>query len=158
MKKLFILFLALLFIFLCIFIYSKYPVEYFFGNVKPVPELPALTENIFKPHGQWKWEYAINTNGTEIKPKDSNQFILILTPEGRLTSTTDCNDAAGSYIRNGNAMSVGPLVSTKKACEGETFESIYLTYLSLASTYKIEGSTLTIYLVNNSGSMVFSRY
>jgi heat shock protein HslJ len=157
MKEFSIVLLGFIFVMLGIFMYSKYPADSLFKDNKQVPELPA-PQAIHEPYGQWKWEYAINSVGTEIRPKDSADFILTLTPEGRLTSTTDCNTASGSYIRNENVINIGPLMSTKKACEGEVFESLYLTYLSLASTYQIQDNTLTVYMVNNSGLMVFSLY
>lgn len=156
MKEFFIVILGFLFVVFSIFVYSKYPVDILF-KTDHVPSLPDTAQKIIPPHGQWKWESAINSAGTEIRPENSSDFILTLTPEGRLTSTTDCNTVSGSYIRNENVLNVGALVSTEKACEGQVYEPLYLTYLSLASTYQIQGNILTIYLVNNSGSMVFSR-
>ena len=161
MKAFFIALLCFLCIMLFISIYSKYPVTSLF-NQSHVPDLPNSTNtivdtNVSKPYGQWMWEYSIGVDGKRIRPKDSSDFILTLTPEGRLTSTTDCNIVSGSFVTNKNTLNIGALVSTKKACKDDSFEAHYVTFLSLASSYEVSDDTLILYLAQNSGSVTFSR-
>lgn len=164
MKGFFIALLGFLFVLFAISIYSKYPVNILF-DTQYVPELPNLTQpqNYSKqsntyPYGQWEWQYSSDSVGAKVSPKKPEQFILTLTPEGRLTSTTDCNTISGSYVQNENILSIGSLVMTEKACLEETLESTYITQLSLASQYSItQRDTLILYLLNNSGMMVFNR-
>jgi heat shock protein HslJ len=161
MKAFFIALLCFLVIMLFIFIYSKYPVTSLL-NQSPVPSLPNTSNTVVdistsKPYGQWTWEYSIDLQGQKSTPKDSSDFILTLTPEGRLTTTTDCNSVSGSFVTNENTLTIGALVSTKKACKENSFETHYITFLSLASSYQVSDDTLTLYLAQNSGSMTFSR-
>ncbi|MEN9921160.1 MAG: hypothetical protein RLZZ517_138 [Candidatus Parcubacteria bacterium] len=161
MKNFFLFIFAILFIYLCITIYQKYPV-WIITQGDYVPSLPSTdtpknTKQI-SPAGQWIWEYSVDISGKRTVPKHPENFVLTLTPEGRLTSTTDCNTVSGSYVRNGSTMNIGALVTTEKACRGETFESVYVKGLSLVSDYAYaEGDMLVLYLVHNSGMMVFSH-
>ena len=156
MKSFFVVLFGFLFICLCLFIYSKYPVSTFFVE-NAVPDISDIRPEASDPYGQWFWTSSINSAGVEIKPKDPADFILTLTPEGRLTSTTDCNTISGSYIQNQNMISVGSLVSTEKSCRKNSFESKYITQLTLASSFEMTGNALILYLVNNSGQMTFLR-
>lgn len=161
MKAFFIALLCFLCIMLFIFIYSKYPVTNLL-NQSQIPDLPNSTNTIVdtgisKPYGQWLWKSSIGIDGNKIRPKDSSDFVLTLTPEGRLTTTTDCNVISGSFITNENTLNIGALVSTKKACKDDSFEAHYITFLSLASSYEISDKELIVYLAQNSGSMTFSR-
>lgn len=158
MKNFFILLLVFLFVMFSIFIYSKYPVETIFSQ-KYIPDIPEQKSfsAIMLPYGQWVWQYSITTNDEKIKPKNPQDFILTLTPEGRLTSTTDCNTVSGSYVKNENTINIGPMITTEKDCRGETLESLYITHLSLSSTYEVKDNTLVLRLLNGSGRMVFSQ-
>jgi heat shock protein HslJ len=161
MKKFFLFILAVLFIFLCITIYQKYPVWTITqgGYVPPLPDAVVKKGGSqASPAGQWTWEYSVDNSGKRVVPKDSEDFILTLTLEGRLTSTTDCNTVSGSYVKNETSMNIGALVTTEKACRGETFESVYINSLSRVVGYAYaEGDMLVLYLIHNSGMMIFSQ-
>jgi copper homeostasis protein (lipoprotein) len=86
-----------------------------------------------------------------------NKFIINFTEEGRLSSTTDCNNIGGSFIKNEEMISIGQLVSTLMACEGDILESKYAEQLSLASSYTIKDNVLTINLVKDAGKMTFIK-
>jgi heat shock protein HslJ len=122
-----------------------------------VPKVEEVQPLRLDPYGQWVWISSIDVSAEEIRPKDSSEFVLTLTPEGRLTSTTDCNTVSGSYIQNENALSIGALVSTEKSCRGKSFESSYISQLNLVASFEITDNTLTLYLANSSGEMTFFR-
>ncbi len=66
--------------------------------------------------------------------------------DGNLTGNAGCNDYNGPYKVNGNQITIGPLASTKKACEQTVMdqEMQYLTALGTAATYQMEGKTLEL--------------
>lgn len=107
--------------------------------------------------GKWKWDYSTDARSNKITPKDSSLFVLEFGTDGRLNSSTDCNSLAGSYIKNEEVLSVGPLASTKMACEGETLESQYASEIALVSSYSITDNVLTLILIKDSGKMKFTR-
>ncbi len=107
--------------------------------------------------GSWIWQSSVDASGETIVPSDPNRFVITFTDEGRLSSTTDCNSISGSYIKNEEVISVGPLTSTLMGCMEETLESEYSAQLALATSHSIEGNTLKIILVKDAGVMTFTR-
>jgi heat shock protein HslJ len=122
-------------------------------------ENPPLVQNKEKQaiYGSWKWIQTTEYSQNIIKPKDSNQFVLTITKEGELSSTTDCNSITGSIVINEEVISIGTLASTKMFCMKETLESIYITDLQRAASYNIEGNILTINQIKDFGIMRFER-
>lgn len=66
--------------------------------------------------------------------------------DGTLSGNSGCNDYSGPYKVSGNKITIGPLVSTRKACAQEIMdqESQYLAALETAATYKIESKALEL--------------
>ncbi len=72
---------------------------------------------------------------------------LVFSPDGRLSGTTGCNDVSGTYATNGNALSIGPLAVTERACldpAATAQEQEMLAALVAAATYSIRGDRLVI--------------
>lgn len=156
MKKILIIvgFLLILFVVLTIFMEQK--------STQRVPDsqAPIQKDNIKIQNeliGSWVWKDSVDAAKNTITPKDPSKFVITFTPEGRLNTTTDCNAVSGSFIKNEEMISIGSLVSTLMACEGEILESTYATELALASSYSVEGNILKINLVKDAGQMTFVR-
>ncbi|WP_162197818.1 MULTISPECIES: META domain-containing protein [unclassified Halomonas] len=49
---------------------------------------------------------------------DGSAHIVLHTQEGRLAGSGGCNRLMGSYQREGDALSLAPLATTRKACQG----------------------------------------
>jgi heat shock protein HslJ len=66
--------------------------------------------------------------------------------DGNLTGFGGCNIYNGPYTTDGNKITIGPLISTQKACEQAVMdqETAYLTAIQSAATYKIEADTLQL--------------
>lgn len=109
------------------------------------------------PYGDWRWISMIDNTGQTITPKDPEKFILTLSPEGKLTSTTDCNNISGSFVVNDTIINIGPLTLTEMGCTGEILESIYVSSLSSISSYTITNTQIVFNLLQNKGSMTFSK-
>lgn len=108
-------------------------------------------------HTSWKWISSTDYEGVIVRPQNSGDFILTISKEGRLSSTTDCNSISGSIIINDETLSVGPLISTKMACMGETLENKYSYDLSRAVSYRIENNILFVNMLQNIGVMQFEK-
>lgn len=107
--------------------------------------------------GSWRWESSVDASGRTIAPENPDEFILTFSGDGRLSSSTDCNRLAGSYVRYEEVISIGPIVSTEMACQGITHEAVYAGQLAMASSHVIDGDTLQIILVKDAGVMTFTR-
>jgi AsmA protein len=104
----------------------------------------------------WQWTKTGLSNGTSVTPKDPAKFVLKFAADGRLSSTTDCNSASGSYTASESKLAVESLAFTKMFCQGSQ-ESAYGQALQSAESFAISGDSLSIRLKGNSGTMMFKR-
>ncbi len=65
---------------------------------------------------------------------------------GQLKAQTGCNDANGPYTQDGTSIAIGPISSTRKACQDPiaTVETAYLAALSVVDTAVGNDSTLLL--------------
>jgi heat shock protein HslJ len=103
------------------------------------------------------WQVTMYNNGKQavVGLIAGTEISLNFGTDGRLNGNTGCNTYNGAYEASGNALKVGPLVSTQMACiapEGVMDqEQQYLAALQNAATYEIAGDKLTIR--DDSGAM-----
>ena len=66
--------------------------------------------------------------------------------DGTLSGNGGCNEYSAAYQIEGDKISIGPAVSTKKACEQAVMdqETQYLAALATAATYRIDGSKMEL--------------
>jgi len=64
--------------------------------------------------------------------------------DGNLSGSSGCNTYIGPYKVDGDSITIGPLASTRMACEQAIMdqETQYLAALQSSATFKVEGSTL----------------
>jgi heat shock protein HslJ len=74
--------------------------------------------------------------------------------DGNVTGDTGCNFFNGAYKVDGDKITIGPLITTRKACSSDDLnaqEHSYLTALESAATYTVSAQGLT--LLNAKGQM-----
>jgi heat shock protein HslJ len=66
--------------------------------------------------------------------------------EGNIAGDASCNRFGGTCTIEGNTMKIGPLRSTRRACEPEIMqqEQKFLALLSAATTWSIDGDALVL--------------
>lgn len=104
----------------------------------------------------WSWQYTELQGGEMVEAPAGDHFVLTFEGEGQLGSTTDCNSMGGSYVLDGEVLSIGELMMTKMYCEG-SMEGTYSEHLGLVNSYVITGDTLRLNLNRDYGVMVFKR-
>ncbi len=67
------------------------------------------------------------------------QPTLTIKDDGTFSGNDGCNDMSGKGTISGDTFTFGPFATTQMACEGVR------PWLNIASTAKIEGSTLVVY-------------
>ena len=79
--------------------------------------------------------------------------------DGQLTGNGGCNTYSASYKIDGDKITIGPAVSTKKACEQAVMdqEQQYLAALSTAATYRIDGSKLELRTADGALAATFGK-
>lgn len=148
-KKLIYLFLGILIVLLGVFLFTKE--EKNNPNVVVVGDTPQEIEGT-----TWEWVYTELLSGNTLNAPEGGQFVLSFTDDGKVNSTTDCNNMFGSYVRDGEVLSFSPFAMTKKYCEG-SLESEYAQQLSLTNSFVINDDELSLILNRDFGVMLFTR-
>jgi heat shock protein HslJ len=67
------------------------------------------------------------------------QPTLTIKDDGTFSGNDGCNDMSGKGTISGDTFTFGPFATTQQACEGVH------PWLNIASTAKVDGSTLVVY-------------
>ncbi|MGR4069663.1 META domain-containing protein [Billgrantia sp. C5P2] len=111
-----------------------------------------MTHNEPLENTYWKLTRVGDVTPVAVDNQREAHFVLH-TEENRVAGSTGCNRLAGSYRLENDALSFGPLVTTRMACleEGDT-EPAFLGALEATATWQIDGQALT--LRDESGAVV----
>ena len=104
----------------------------------------------------WRW-----TNLTENAPlahsevADPDRYTLTLADDGSFQVKADCNTVAGTYVTDGDqiTLSLGP--STLAACPEDSEADRFVSLLHTASTFAVDGDELALHLDDVAGTMTF---
>ncbi len=79
-------------------------------------------------------------------PLDDHPITFEFDTEGNIAGDASCNRFGGTCTIEGNTMTVGPLRSTRRACEPEVMqqEQDFLALLGATATWKIDGDELVL--------------
>ena len=134
---------------------------YKFLTLPPVPE--NYMENYTSPtvrFGDWTWAYTVadsQVSPTTTTPP-AGKFVITFGTDKQFSSTTDCNQLFGSFVLDGEVLSIGPIGATKMACIGDTLESVYVAELGRVASHTITyNDELHLHLLKDSGTMVFKK-
>jgi heat shock protein HslJ len=96
--------------------------------------------------GEWQ-AIAIN-NGKEavVSVMNGTTVTAFFGADGKLTGNAGCNSYNGTYTIDGNKIAIGPLASTRMACEQAVMdqETAYLNALAKAATYALGKDSLEL--------------
>lgn len=104
----------------------------------------------------WKLVELGGTPVTQL-PQQKLAARIILTGEGsRLSAFGGCNQLAGGYIQEGNALRFTPIAGTKMACESPymELEERFLKMLGATTNYRIEDQRLILL----GGDQILARF
>ena len=114
----------------------------------PSPTKPTLTGK------KWTWQEA-SYNNKIITPKEKDQFTLSFQSDGKISVTTDCNNAFGSYQVSDNNLTFSQMASTKMYCQNSQ-EDEFIAMLLKTSQIRIdEQKNLILILQNKEGQILF---
>lgn len=103
----------------------------------------------------WQW---ISTNdpaqGT-VMVNDPSRYVILFNDDGTAFIQADCNNLQASYTTDGSSISINPGISTMAACPPDSLDQQFMTQLSSAAIYFIEGGNLYLDLPADSGTMRF---
>ena len=96
------------------------------------------------------WQAVSYNNGNQavVGIIEGTTITAIFGEDGSLTGSAGCNNYVTSYTVDGDAITIGPAASTRKMCvepEGVMEQEMaYLTALTTAATYSIQGDQLEL--------------
>ncbi len=119
------------------------------GCATPVANEQQLRER------EWKLVWV---QGFDTMPTGVATPTIRFGDDGHLGGTTSCNSAGASYTLDGDHLTLGPVVSTKRAClepQGNALEAAYLGALGQARRYRISNGHLELL---DAGGRVVARF
>ncbi len=109
--------------------------------------------------GTWNLKSMVLQGGSAFTFPTNLQITATFDKNGNVAGFSGCNNynapytLSGQQLYTGMGMTIGPITSTKKFCEGASdTETTYLQILQNARTYTVNGNGLTI--TNNLNSML----
>ena len=95
--------------------------------------------------GEWNVTGYNNGKQAVVSPIAGTTLTAIFT-EGEVSGSAGCNDYNGSYTLDGDQVVIGPLSTTRKACEQDVMdqEAAFLTALQTPSSVEQGGATVTL--------------
>jgi len=94
------------------------------------------------------WNVLSYYTGDAIVSVVSGSTVTAEFKDGQITGTTGCNSYMGPYKVDGDAITIGPLASTKKACSSDELrkqEASYLAALEVAKPFAVTGNRLDLF-------------
>jgi heat shock protein HslJ len=118
----------------------------------PLPTIQVVTTSVIPAQLTGTWivtRMGIQEGTAVINP--TTQITVTFNPDGTLSGYGGCNNynapvtLTGQTTTKGQGITIGPLVSTKKNCEGYSQqETTYLQILQKAMAYNVDGNQLSI--------------
>ncbi len=94
------------------------------------------------------WNVTGYNNGKQavVSPIAGTTLTATFTPDGNVAGNAGCNDYSGTYKLDGTSLTVGPVATTRKACEQAVMdqETAFLTALQTPTTVETSGPNVTL--------------
>lgn len=105
----------------------------------------------------WRWTGLAVPAGMKDTPTNPSEYTVLFNADGTLGFRADCNSGSGGYTLNGNNISIQLGVMTQVQCPEGSLSNEFLTLLPQATTYSVQGNSLSLFLNANSGTMTFVK-
>jgi heat shock protein HslJ len=113
----------------------------FDADGRPVLSFRAGPQNPLA--GNWNVTGVNNGQEAVVSPQLGTTLNASFGPDGRVTGSGGCNTFTGPYTLEGRDLRIGPLASTRRACEPSIMdqETRFLAALSRVTTFDTSGPT-----------------
>lgn len=99
------------------------------------------TINVDLTGGEWRPAFLI---ASELPEK--NRIVVKFSTEGDVSGNGGCNRFAGPYRISGNAIKIGPIMSTRMGCPATMrLEGTFFSVLRTATTFRQDGNKLFLF-------------
>lgn len=114
-------------------------------NAAPSPDaslMPGAPSPVLHPLSEDRWVLSW-LNNEAIPDSDRAPNIAFEVEAARVVGYAGCNRYSGAIDLEGDALSFGPVMATKMACDQLALESTYLSALDTVASWRITGNVLT---------------
>lgn len=96
--------------------------------------------------GEWQAIAINNGNQAVVSVMNGTTVTAIFGADGKLTGNDGCNNYNGSYTLDGDKITIGPIATTRMACEQAVMdqETAYLNALAKAATFTLGKDSLEL--------------
>lgn len=121
------------------------------------PEAPAEPELAASPLGRvWLLQQIVQTSGVNYTPDDPALYTVTFNADGTLSILADCNTGVGTYQASESGALTINLSATHAYCAAGSLSNQYISYLTVANSYDVQGDVLGIGFSSNNGTMTFA--
>ena len=108
--------------------------------------------------GEWNVTGYNNGKQAVTSPIAGTTLTATFTPDGQVAGDAGCNTYSGPYKLDGTSLTVGPLVTTRKACDQAIMdqETQFLAALQTPTKVETSGSTVTLRAATGETQVVLS--
>lgn len=124
-------------------------------NTENIPVVASSALEASLTNIPWTWVSTTNPATGEQKIENHANYIVLFNDDGTANIKVDCNNSLADYTTDGSNITITPGPSTMVACENPELDTMFLTQLSSAAIYFIEGGNLYLDLPMDSGTMRF---
>lgn len=103
----------------------------------------------------WEWVSTTDQAQGAIPVSDPSRYVILFSEDGKANILADCNTVLATYTTDGSSISILPGPSTLAACPPDSQADQFLTQLTDAAIYFIDGGNLYLDLPADGGTMRF---
>ena len=105
----------------------------------------------------WQWtELTQNAPLAHSDISDPHLYTLTFADDGSFRGQVDCNAVAGTFVTDGDEITLSPGMSTLVACPEGSLGDQFTSLLHTVSAFSVDGDDLTLRFDDEAGKMVFS--
>ena len=86
---------------------------------------------------------------------DPDRYTLTLSDDGSFQANADCNTVGGTYVTDGDEITLSPGPSTLAACPEGSLADRFVSLLPTVSTFSVDEDDLDLHLDEQAGTMTF---
>jgi heat shock protein HslJ len=120
---------------------------------EPIPPQPTLDPSGGLVGPNWKWTELIEDSPSLVPSPES--YTIQFFEDRSLNLVADCNEGGGTYLVDGNQLSLNLDALSLAACGPESLSDQYIAILNQVVSFERDGERLILFLAQGAGQAVF---
>ena len=94
----------------------------------------------------WQWQQLVGDDGGIVVPSDPGRYSVQFNPDGTLSALVNCNSGRGDWSVSGDALTIGPIATTRMACPDPALDAQFTAILEQTTTFGFTDGLLQLAL------------